>query len=166
VTVTDQDVFGGFVPWFNQTFAISGGNSQGLFGARTSFLRGLAAADAAQRAHGSSVASDGPLIAGTCCSLQLLNFENSQQNAFALLVTATDGGGMSSSATVSVSLTDVNEAPVFQRTPPSCAGSDETCAGSCAARSTGAAVFTANRHGQRPGHAADARRRRARRGKT
>ena len=31
VTVTDQDVFGGYVPWFNQTFSIAGGNGSSWF---------------------------------------------------------------------------------------------------------------------------------------
>ena len=90
VTVTDPDVFGGNVAWFNQTFAIAGGNSQGLFGARTTFL---VASPAPTQPNSLEivVASRGPLIAGTS-SLQLLNFENAQQSAFALLVTATDGG--------------------------------------------------------------------------
>jgi len=141
VTVTDQDVFGGNVAWFNQTYSITGGNTQGLFGATTSFLV-ASPAPTQPNALRVVVANGGPLIAGTSSQLQLLNFENAQQNAFSLLVRATDGGGMSSTATVSIALTDVNEAPAF--TDLTLARSiDETCKGTCTARSAGLSVTAA-----------------------
>jgi hypothetical protein len=73
----------------------------------------------------------------------LLNFEDPNQRSFAVVVTATDGGGQSASATLSVSVTDVNEAPFW--TDASLARSlDETCGpglnGACAARSAGLSV--------------------------
>ncbi len=86
-------VFGGNVAWFNQTFAITGGNSQGIFGSSTpAFL------------ISSSLAPNAMVIsalttAGSAAAL--LNFEDAGQKLFALLVTATDGGGMSAAATVS-----------------------------------------------------------------
>ena len=142
VTVTDQDVFGGYVPWFNQTFSIAGGNGLGIFAATTS---SLAAGATQPNSLTLVVANSGPAIAGTSGSpahLQWLNFEDPNQNRFPLLVTATDGGGMSSSATVLVSLTDVNEAPAFTDVTFS-RKIDETCAGVCASRSAGLSVTLA-----------------------
>jgi hypothetical protein len=91
LVVSDPDSFGGFLPWITQTWTIVGGNAQGIF--------------AIHNATGQlSVASGG---AG------LLNFENSNQKSFVLTVQAMDGGGMSVQAAIMVSVTDVNEAPVF-----------------------------------------------------
>ena len=47
------------------------------------------------------------------CSAVLLNFENSNQKVFVLTVQAMDGGDMSAQAAITVSVTDVNEAPFF-----------------------------------------------------
>jgi hypothetical protein len=127
-TVTDPDVFGGFVPWFNQTYSILSGNSQGIFSVSTSYL----SAGAAQvNALVITVARGGPA---------LLNYEDPNQNNFALLVSASDGGGLSTTGTVNVGLVDVNEAPFFSAGETLRRAIDETCASVCATRSAGLSV--------------------------
>jgi hypothetical protein len=49
ITVTDQDTFGGVVPWFNQTYEILNGNSNGIFAVSTTFL--TSNIDSAQRSR-------------------------------------------------------------------------------------------------------------------
>ena len=119
LVASDADVFGGYVPWFTQTWSIVGGNAQGVFAvnATTGQLY---------------VASGGPA---------LLNYEDPRQSSFALLVRATDGGGLSAQATVTVTVTDVNEAPAFAEAAP-VRSIDENCPRSprAAGNAVGAAV--------------------------
>jgi hypothetical protein len=138
VTVTDQDVFGGRVAWFNQTFAIVGGNAQGIFAASTpAFLT-------ASSAGGGPNALRITVLPSEASAATLLNFEDPNQKNFALLVTATDGGGATASATVLVAVTDVNEAPFFQASETLVRSVDEMCAATCAPRAAGDAVFSAS----------------------
>jgi hypothetical protein len=101
ITVTDQDTFGGVVPWFNQTYEILNGNSNGIFAVSTTFLTLT------------STQPNGAVISVKLGGAQLLNFEDPNQNNFQLLLSARDSGGKSTQGVVTIALTDVNEAPFF-----------------------------------------------------
>jgi len=69
---------------------------------------------------------------GATGGAQLLNFEDSNQKSFSLLVRATDGGGQVTVSTVTISVTDVNEAPVFTESGSTLSRTiDETCGSTC-----------------------------------
>jgi hypothetical protein len=81
------------------------------------------------------------LISVATGGAQLLNFEDSNQKSFSLLVRATDGGGKVTVSTVTISVTDVNEAPVFTESGSTLSRTiDETCGSSCATRSASTTV--------------------------
>ena len=135
ITVTDQDVFGGRKAWFNQTYSILNGNSDGLFGLTTSFPASSTQANAMTL----TVA-----VTSAARAQSMLNFEDSTQNVFSLFVSAVDGGGQAAQpATVTITLTDVNEAPFFSASETLARRIDETCAAVCSVRSAGLAVGSA-----------------------
>jgi hypothetical protein len=131
ITVTDPDVFGGNVSWYNQTFAILSGNSQGIFRVSTSHL---SAGASSPNSATISVVNGGST---------LLNFEDPTQSVFTLLLSSTDSGGASTTGTVTVTLTDVNEAPFFSTSESLSRLIDESCGSTCSSRSTGFSVGTA-----------------------
>jgi hypothetical protein len=128
ITVTDQDTFGGIVAWFNQTYEILNGNNDGIFGVSTTHLTST------------STQPNGAVIFVKLGGAQLLNFEDASQNNFQLLLSARDGGGKSTQGLVTITLTDVNEAPFFTSSETLVRSIDETCSSSCATRSSGLSV--------------------------
>jgi hypothetical protein len=128
ITVTDQDTYGGFVPWFNQTYEILNGNSNGIFAVSTTFLTST------------STQPNGAVISVRLGGAQLLNFEDPNQNNFQLLLSARDSGGKSAQGVVTITLTDVNEAPFFTSSETLVRSIDETCSSSCATRVAGLSV--------------------------
>jgi hypothetical protein len=128
ITVTDQDTFGGVVSWYNQTYEILNGNTDGIFGISTTFLTL------------SSTQPNGAVIFVKIGGNQLLNFEDATQNSFQLLLSARDSGGMSTQGVVTITLTDVNEAPFFTSSESLIRTIDETCSSTCASRFSGLAV--------------------------
>ena len=135
LSVTDQDsltVSGRSPPpyiWYNQTYAIIGGNDQGIFSVSTATFGATA------------TSPNTGLISVATGGAQLLNFEDSNQKSFSLLVRATDGGGQVTVITVTISVTDVNEAPVFTESGSTLSRTiDETCGSSCATRSASTTV--------------------------
>jgi len=128
ITVTDQDTFGGVVSWFNQTYEILNGNGNGIFGVSTTFLTST------------STQPNGAVISVRLGGAQLLNFEDPNQNKFQLLFSARDGGGKSTQGVVTITLTDVNEAPFFSSSETLVRSIDETCSSICATRAAGLSV--------------------------
>jgi hypothetical protein len=128
ITVTDQDTFGGVVSWYNQTYEILNGNTDGIFGISTTYLTL------------SSTQPNGAVIFVKIGGNQPLNFEDTSQNNFQLLLSARDSGGKSTQGVVTISLTDVNEAPFFSSSETLVRNIDETCSSTCASRSAGLAV--------------------------
>jgi hypothetical protein len=128
ITVTDQDTLGGVVSWYNQTYEILNGNTDGIFGISTTYLTL------------SSTQPNGAVIFVKIGGNQLLNFEDASQNNFQLLLSARDSGGKSTQGLVTITLTDVNEAPFFSSSETLIRSIDETCSSTCASRSSGLAV--------------------------
>jgi hypothetical protein len=137
ISVTDQDsltVSGRTTPiysWYTQTYAIIGGNDQGIFSVTSSTF------------PASSTSSNTGVISVAKGGAQLLNFEDSNQKSFSLLLRVTDGGGKITLGTFTVTLTDVNEAPVFTESGSTLSRTiDETCGSTCASRSSSTTVGT------------------------
>jgi hypothetical protein len=130
ITVSDPDTFGGNLAWFNQTYSILSGNSQGIFRVSTSFLT-----TGATTPNSATIS----IVNGGSA---LLNFEDPTQSVFSLLLSATDSGGASTTGTVTVTLTDVNEAPFFSTSESLSRSIDETCGSTCSSRSAGFPVGT------------------------
>jgi sugar lactone lactonase YvrE len=128
VTVTDQDTFGGVVSWFNQTYEILNGNTDGIFDVYTTYLTST------------STQPNGAVMFVKFGNPQLLNFEDPSQNKFQLLLSARDSGGKSAQGVVTITLTDVNEAPFFSLSETLVRSIDETCSSSCATRAAGLSV--------------------------
>jgi hypothetical protein len=137
ISVTDQDsltVSGRTTPiysWYTQTYAIIGGNDQGIFSVTSSTF------------PASSTSSNTGVISVAKGGAQLLNFEDSNQKSFSLLLRVTDGGGKITLGTFTVTLTDVNEAPVFTESGSTLSRTiDETCGSTCSSRSSSTTVGT------------------------
>jgi len=119
ITVSDQDTYGGVVSWFNQTYEILNGNTDGIFDVTTSYLT-----PSATQPNGATifVKLGGP---------ELLNFEDRNRGYFQLFILARDGGGKSTQGIVTITLTDVNEAPFFANSETLTRNIDETCSSFC-----------------------------------
>jgi hypothetical protein len=116
------------VSWYNQTYEILNGNSNGIFGVSTTYLTST------------STQPNGAVLFVKLGGNQLLNFEDPNQNNFQLLLSARDSGGKSTQGVVTITLTDVNEAPFFSSSETLIRSIDETCSSTCASRSSGLSV--------------------------
>jgi hypothetical protein len=125
ITVTDQDTYGGVVSWFNQTYEILNGNTDGIFDVSTAYLTST------------STQPNGAVIFVKLGNPQLLNFEDPSRNYYQLFMSARDSGGKSAQGVVTITLTDVNEAPFFSSSETLVRSIDETCSSSCATRASG-----------------------------
>jgi len=125
ITVTDQDTYGGVVSWFNQTYEILNGNTDGIFDVSTTYLTST------------STQPNGAVIFVKLGNPQLLNFEDPSRNYYQLFMSARDSGGKSAQGVVTITLTDVNEAPFFSSSETLVRSIDETCSSSCATRASG-----------------------------
>jgi hypothetical protein len=96
VLASDPDTAGS--TWATLSFSLTGGNSAGLFSVNpsTGFL---------------SLTNAVTCCTGPSNSNSTLSFEF--KSSYSLTVTVTDGGNLATSATVTVNLIDVNEAPVL-----------------------------------------------------
>ncbi|RYY39079.1 cadherin repeat domain-containing protein, partial [archaeon] len=92
IVATDVDTFGGTLPWYTLRYSIISGNDRGIFSINAT--------------SGAILVADG--------APGVINYEKPADSRFTLLLRVSDAGGLSTTGSVTITATDVNEAPTLQ----------------------------------------------------